>query len=118
MTIAASLWRRLIGALINIHRPEQARAMGDQLAWRASPRLMPGEPLGHQARAAQRVGPGRGEARLPTGGGAPSPATFGIISKLSAARGRDHRAIHVYRRAVMILPANASYHWNLALAHC
>ena len=109
-------------ALINIHRPLSKREQWatSLLLARVAVRLMPGEPLGHQARAVALKGLifGRGEARLPTGGGA-APSSGDIwhnFGNLAQARSRDHRAIHLYRRAVMILPANASYHWNLALA--
>ncbi|MEC9216022.1 MAG: tetratricopeptide repeat protein, partial [Pseudomonadota bacterium] len=110
-------------ALINIHRPLSKREQWatSLLLARVAVCLMPGEPLGHQARAVALKGLDllveakrayRRAAVL-----APSPGDIWYnFGNLAQARGRDHRAIHLYRRAVMILPANASYHWNLALA--
>ncbi len=110
-------------ALINIHRPLSKREQWatSLLLARVAVRLMPGEPLGHQARAVALKGLDRlVEAKRAYRRAAvlsPSPGDIWYnFGNLAQARGRDHRAIHLYRRAVMILPANASYHWNLALA--
>ncbi|MGB1005640.1 MAG: tetratricopeptide repeat protein [Thalassobaculaceae bacterium] len=110
-------------ALINIHRP---LSKGEQWATslllaRVAVRLMPGEPLAHQALAVALKGSDRlieaKRAYQRSAALAPSPADIWYnFGNLAQTRGRDQRAIHLYRRAVMILPANASYHWNLALA--
>lgn len=110
-------------ALINIHRPlsKRERWATSLLLARVAVRLMPAEPLGHQALAVALKGLDRlldakrayRRAALLAPTQADAWYNFG---NLAQTRGREARAIQLYRRAVMIAPGNAGYHWNLALA--
>ena len=78
------------------------------LLWPVAVRLMPGEPLAHQALAVALKGSDRlieAKRAYQVGGAGAEPATFGITSAIwRRPAAATSGAIHLYRRAVMILP--------------